>query len=62
MTFISRIFVFRIIREVLNSRGWSFPWVETRHANCSFHKVVVHRIAVLFDVQTLTAIIMSLSL
>ena len=69
---ISRDFYFVIFRFSNYSRsfkfaskhscGWSFPWVETRHANCSFHKVVVHRIAIHFDVPTLTAILMSLSL
>ena len=62
VTFISRIFDFRIIREVLNSRasirvvghfrrlklGPNRSEVETRHANCSFPKVVVDRIAVHF--------------
>ena len=52
MTFISRFFDFRIIREVLNLRA-SIPVVSHFRElkvgmDCSFPKFVVHRIAVNF--------------
>ena len=39
MSFISRIFYFRIIREVLNLCGRSYLLIKTRHANHSCQTV-----------------------
>ena len=62
MTFISRFFDFRIIRKVLNLRASIRVVGLFRGVSPT---VLVHRIAVhllIFDVPTLTAILMSLSL
>ena len=62
MTFISRFFDFRIIREVLNSRASIRVVGHFRGLKLGMQIVVSQKLAVYFDVPTLTAIIMPLSL